>query len=131
MQILTTQTWHIGGLTAQKWHVGGLKEGGHYFPQREHRVPSAPFFVSTYIKNYGRYSCVVKCCQVAFLMLYMIPEQLGRCNLNWAEEGRNVEHHDRKMLKISLFWSSQTDFGLLSIGRNVSLNDKKQFFVSF
>merc|ERR1712035_180219 len=64
-------------------------------------------------------------------MLYMIPEQLGRCNLNWAEEGRNVEHHDRKMLKISLFWSSQTDFGLLSIGRNVSLNVKKQFLLLF
>ena len=59
----------------------------------------------------------------------MDPEQLGRSDLNQAEEG--LAHNDRKMLKFSLFWSSQTDFGLLSMPPNMSLNLKKQFFVSF
>ena len=70
-----------------------LKEGGHYFPQREDGVPSPPFFVSTYIKNYGRYSCVVKCCQVAFLMLVKDLKRLGRSNVFRAEEGRNFERN--------------------------------------
>ena len=70
-----------------------LKEGGHYFPQSEDGVPQPHFFNNDYIKNYGRYSYGVNCCQVAFLMLVKDLKRLGRSNVFRAEEGRNFERN--------------------------------------
>ena len=62
-----------------------LKEGGHYFPQSENEVPQSHFFNNDYIKNYGRHSYGVNCCQVAFLMLVKDLKRLGRSNVFRAE----------------------------------------------
>ena len=88
-----------------------LKEEGHYFPQSSHQVPGAKFFIAIYFKNYGSYSYDVNCFQIAFLMLFSNPERLGRCNLFWAEEGRNFKPNVSKMFDFSLFWALQSDFG--------------------
>ena len=70
-----------------------LKEGDHYFPQSEGGVPQPHFFNNDYIKNYGRYSYGVNCCQVAFLMLVKDLKRLGRSNVFSSKEGRNFERN--------------------------------------
>ena len=70
-----------------------LKEGGHYFPQSEIAVPQSHFFNNCYIKNNGRYSYGINCCQVAFFMLFKDLKRLGRNNVFRAEEGRNFERN--------------------------------------
>ena len=61
--------------------ISHLKEEGHYFPQSSQQVLDANFFISTYFKNYDRYSYTVKYYQVAFFIQFLNSEHMGRKNL--------------------------------------------------
>ena len=89
------------------------------------------FFKLILIQNYKRYSYIVICCQVAFLMLFSNLKRMGRKNPFWAELGRNPKIIFLKNVIFGILLYSKSHFGPSPIDLKTSPKFKNRFSGSF